>query len=135
LRSERAVERRRTPRRIVAGDEPLSQVRLRAGRQLTVIDISDTGLMAEGEMRLLPGTHVDVHLVTCDGRLLVRSRVVRAFVSQLSASTIRYRGALVFERPVRTAIAGYAIPEASEAPPAVEGNPYPVRAPASPSCP
>jgi hypothetical protein len=129
LRSERTVDRRRAPRRIVAGDEPLSQVRLRAGRQLAVIDICDTGLMAEGEMRLLPGTHVDVHLVTSDGRLLVRSRVVRAFVSQVSASTIRYRGALVFERPVRT---GYAIPEGEEAPPAVEGNPYPSRVPPSP---
>jgi hypothetical protein len=76
-------------------------------------------------MRLLPGTHVDVHLVTCDGRLLVRSRVVRALVSHVSASAIRYRGALAFERPVRTAVAGYAIPEGSEAPLAGEGNPYP----------
>jgi hypothetical protein len=131
LRSDRAVDRRRAVRRIVACDEPLSQVRLRAGRQLAVIDISDTGMMAEGEMRLLPGTHVDVHLVTSDGRLLVRSRVVRAFVCHVSASTIRYRGALVFDRPVRTTSAGYAIPESPQAAMATQGNPYPDAAPAA----
>ena len=54
----------------------------------TVIDVSDTGLLAEGEMRLLPGTHVDVHLVTCDGRLLVRSRVIRAFVCRVCRNRI-----------------------------------------------
>ena len=125
LRSERVAERRRTARRIVTSDEPLSQVRLRAGRQLAVIDISDLGLLAEGEMRLLPGTHVDVHLVTCEGRLLIRSRVVRAAVCHLSASTIRYRGALAFERAVPTAIAGYAIPESPDRPTTAEGNTYP----------
>lgn len=125
LHSERVVDRRRTARRIVTSDEPLSQVRLRAGRQLAVIDISDLGLMAEGEMRLLPGTHVDVHLVTCEGRLLIRSRVVRAFVSHLSGSTIRFRGALAFDRAVPTTIAGYAIPESADRPTAAQGNPYP----------
>jgi hypothetical protein len=133
-RSEGVLERRRTARRRVAGDEPLSQIRLRAGRQLAVIDISDSGLLAEGEMRLLPGTHVDVHLVTDEGRLLIRSRVVRAFVCHVSSSTIRYRGALAFDRPVQTtlqtpvqtAAAGYAIPLSPNGPAATEGNAYPV---------
>jgi hypothetical protein len=106
LPSERAIDRRRAPRRTPAIDEPLSQIRLRAGRQLAVIDVSNIGVMAEGEMRLLPGTHVEVHLVTSDGRLLVRSRVVRAFVCQVSASQIRYRGALAFDHPVHTATSG-----------------------------
>jgi hypothetical protein len=80
LRSDRAIERRRAPRRTPAVDEPLSQIRLRAGRQLAVIDVSDTGVMAEGEMRLLPGTHVEVHLMTCDGcpRATTRLSVFRA---------------------------------------------------------
>ena len=95
-----------------AADEPLSQIRLRAGRELRVIDISDAGLMSEGEMRLLPGTHVEVHLVTAEGRLLVRSRVIRVFVCHVSSSKVRYRGALAFERAVQTMAVGYAIPEA-----------------------
>src|SRR5688500_14952552 len=102
LLNEGMSDRRRDPRRTPASDEPLSQVRLRAGRQLEVINVSDAGLLAEGEMRLLPGTHVDVHLVTAEGRLLIRSRVVRAFVCHVAASTIRYRGALAFERAVQT---------------------------------
>lgn len=131
LRSERVVDRRRAVRRIVTSDEPLSQVRLRAGRQLAVIDISDLGLLVEGEMRLLPGTHVDVHLATCEGRLLIRSRVVRAFVCHVSASTIRFRGALAFDRAVPTTIAGYGIPEGADRPTAAQGNPYPDSRPAS----
>ena len=125
LPSDRVIERRRAPRRTPAIDEPLSQIRLRAGRQLSVIDVSNLGLMAEGEMRLLPGTHVEVHLVTCDGRLLVRSRVVRAFVCHVSAGQIRYRGALAFNQLVHTASVGYAIPEGLDGPPAMSGNPYP----------
>ena len=124
-RSDRATERRRASRRAPAVDEPLSQIRLRAGRQLTVIDISDTGVMAEGEMRLLPGTHVEVHLVTSDGRQLVRSRVVRAFVRQLSANRVLYRGALAFDRLVPTAVIGYAMPEGDETLNDGRGNPYP----------
>jgi hypothetical protein len=133
LRIEPAVERRRAVRRIPGGDEPVSQVRLRAGRQLTVIDLSDTGLLAQGDMRLLPGTHVEVHLVTADGRLLVRSRVVRAFVCRVSHDRIEYRGALAFERPIQTGAiqtdtAGYPSPEASGGASVSPGKPYPERA-------
>ena len=120
-----AVDRRRAPRRTPAADEPLSQVRLRAGRELAVIDISDAGLLAEGITRLLPGTHVDVHLVTRDGRLLVRSRIVRACVCHVSATVIRYRGVLLFDRSVDTTALGYAIPDAQIASAPMEGNAYP----------
>ena len=125
MRSERRFERRRAARRVPAADEPLSQIRLRAGRELVAVDVSDAGLLAEGEMRLLPGTHVDVHLVTRDGRLLVRSRVVRAFVCHVGPHQIRYRGALAFDRPVQTAAVGYPMPEALEAPRDAQGNSYP----------
>jgi hypothetical protein len=81
-------------------------VRLRAGRELIVINISDAGVLVEGPMRLLPGTHADVHVVTARGRILVRSRVVRACVHRVSAACIVYRGALAFGRPVETAAVG-----------------------------
>lgn len=105
-------DRRRAVRRLPSSDEPLSRVRLRAGRDLHVIDVSDTGALVEGTSRLLPGTHVDVHLVTHEGRLLVRSHVVRAFVSHVEADLVRYRGALAFERHIDTSAVGYAIPDA-----------------------
>jgi hypothetical protein len=128
LLSEGTSDRRRSVRRAPTGDEPLSHVRLRAGRQLEVINVSDTGLLAEGEMRLLPGTHVDVHLVTAEGRLLIRSRVIRAFVCRVCKDRIDYRGAIAFERPVSTGVLGYPMPEAPEASSAPSGKPYPDRA-------
>jgi hypothetical protein len=128
LLNERTGDRRRRPRRTPASDEPVSQVRLRAGRQLDVIDVSDIGLLAQGDMRLLPGTHVDVHLVTAEGRLLIRSRVIRAFVCRVCPDRIQYRGALAFEQPVSTAVVGYPIPEATAAPNATAGMSYPDQA-------
>lgn len=124
-RTNLGIDRRRADRRRPAADEPLSQVRLRAGRELAVVDVSDTGVLVEGPMRLLPGTHVDVHLVTRDGRQLVRSRVVRALVCQVSADATQYRGALAFDRTIDTAVVGYAVPGAISGPDSPQGNPYP----------
>jgi hypothetical protein len=97
---------------------------LRAGRELAVIDVSRHGVLVEGEMRLLPGTHADVHVLTADGRVLVRSRVVRAYVSGLWSDRILYRGALAFERPVSIGT-GYALPAPAPGVSAGPGSDYP----------
>jgi hypothetical protein len=101
------MDRRRAVRRLPSLEEPLSRMRLRAGREVIVLDVSSTGALVEGEARLLPGTHIEVHVVTPTGRRLVRSRVVRAWVSALSAAGIRYRAGLAFERSVDTSTPGY----------------------------
>jgi hypothetical protein len=119
------MERRRAHRREPAADEPLSRARLRTGRDLSVVNVSDTGLLVDGAARLLPGTHVDVHVVTRDGRVLVRSRVTRAYVWMLTADAVRYRGALAFDRAVDTTAIGYAVPEALVASVASAGSSYP----------
>lgn len=123
------MDRRRTPRRAPQAGEPLSRVRLRTGRDLSVVDASNTGLLVEGAARLLPGTHVDVHVVTRDGRVLVRSRVVRAYVSNLTAELVGYRAALAFDRPVDTSASGYAIPPPSLAATLPSGTSYPTIVP------
>jgi hypothetical protein len=97
------AERRAAPRRLPDSDETLARVRLRTGRELAVVEISDTGALLEGVARLLPGTHVEVHVVTRDGRTLVRSRVTRAWVFAVAADTLKYRAALVFDARVNTA--------------------------------
>ena len=104
----RRRERRRAPRRVPDRQEPLARVRLRAGRELEVVDISDGGVLVDGQARLHPGAHVEVHVVTRDGRVLVRSRVVRAVVSHLEADLVRYQGALAFERTIDTAASEHA---------------------------
>jgi hypothetical protein len=104
-------------------DEPIAQVRLRAGRALVVLDVSNGGALVEGLARLLPGTHVDVHVVTPSGRVLVRSRIARASVSMLAVDAVTYRGALIFDRGIDTH--GYAIPQVAPAALVAEGIEYP----------
>jgi hypothetical protein len=96
------VERRTAARRTPAADETLARLRLRTGRELAVVDIGDAGALVEGTARLLPGTHVEVHVVTREGRTLVRSRVTRAWVFAVAADILQYRAALVFDARVNT---------------------------------
>ncbi len=108
------MERRRAARRVPVAGEPLTGVRLRTGRELIVIDVSNTGMLVESCARLLPGTHLDVHVTTADGRVLIRSRVVRAHVSALHAEAIQYRGALAFDRAIDTRARGVCDPAFAE---------------------
>jgi hypothetical protein len=55
---------------------------------MSVLDVGNGGVLVEGRVRLLPGTHLDVHVVTREGRVLVRSRVVRCWVAVLQADTV-----------------------------------------------
>jgi hypothetical protein len=130
-------ERRRAPRRRPYASEPLSRMRVRAGRELDVVNISSTGALVEGEARLLPGRHVDVHVISSSGRMLARSRVVRAFVSVLASDRVLYRGALAFEQPVQLGpapadsprshadYAGNNFPRNDSSPSPGEGSDYP----------
>lgn len=118
-------ERRRAVRRIPQPDETLARVRLRTGRELSVINISPTGVLVEGGTRLLPGTHADVHVVTRHGRTLVRARVIRSLVWRLQADSVSYRAALAFETSVDTEADGYAIPAESPMNDGGAGNAYP----------
>jgi hypothetical protein len=90
-----------------------------------VIDLSPGGALVEGSARLLPGTHADVHVVTREGRVLVRSRIVRAYVCHVAADAIRYRGGLAFEQSIDTAPEGYGLPSISPWPLGPEGSAYP----------
>ena len=120
-----APERRRAVRRIPQPGETLSRMRLRTGRELAVVNISPSGALVEGTTRLLPGTHVDVHVVTRHGRVLVRTRVVRAIVWRLQADAVSYRTALAFDASVDTEVDGYPLPAETPAIEGGAGNPYP----------
>jgi hypothetical protein len=97
------AERRRLSRWVPDSTGALSRVRLRAGRDLVVINLSGGGALVEGSTRLLPGTHVDVHVTSALGRVLVRARVVRCAVRALTADVVHYRAGLAFEAPVELA--------------------------------
>jgi hypothetical protein len=89
-------ERRHASRRVPTPTEAPSRARLRAGRELAVINLSSSGMLVEGTARLLPGTHVDIHVIAAQGRSLVRARVVRSAVISVTADVIEYRSALAF---------------------------------------
>ena len=131
VRPAAPLERRHAGRRIPDHREPLARLRLRAGREMTVLDISDQGALVEGSARLLPGTHVDVHVVTTNGRVLVRSRVVRAWIGGLEPDGPTYRGALAFRERIDTSGAGYVFPVPAPEPAGREGTAYPEPARAS----
>jgi hypothetical protein len=122
------MERRRAPRRLVAADEALCRAKLRTGGELRVLDASSWGALAETTERLLPGRHLDVHVVSSQRRLLVRTRVARAFVSRLDANAIHYRAALAFECAVDVRVEGYPMPARVLAVQIEPGNAYPDRA-------
>lgn len=129
-------ERRRAARRGPQPEETLSRVRLRLGRELTVVDISSSGVLLEGLTRLLPNTHTDLHIVTRNGRVLVRARVIRALVWRLESNVVCYRSALAFdtvvdtEPPAVSASNGPALSEgfSDHEPEKPESNGYPVPA-------
>jgi len=93
-------ERRRAARRCPARDEALSQLRLRIGPQLAVVNVGDTGALVEGAARLGPGARVDVHVITRHGRVLVRTTVTRARVCAVRADAITFQAALRFDGPI-----------------------------------
>ena len=118
------AERRTAPRRTPDPEETLARMRLRTGRELAVVEISDAGALLEGTARLLPGTHVEVHIVTREGRRLVRSRVMRAWVFAVAADTLRYRAALAFDTRMNTA-PNWVVATHTASPGATTGSNYP----------
>lgn len=121
------MERRRATRRTVSADEPLAHARLRTGGKLRVIEASSCGALTETTERLLPGRHLDVHIVSAEGRTLVHSRVARAFVAKVEQDAVHYRVAFSFDRAVDVRAAGYPLPSPLLASEIGRGMPYPER--------
>src|SRR5262245_42531590 len=121
------MERRRSTRRVVSADEPLAHARLRTGGQLQVVEASSWGALTQTTERLLPGRQFDVHIVSAEGRTLVRCRVARAFVVKVEPDAVHYRVALSFERAVDVRVDGYALPPPLLAPEMAGGMLYPNR--------
>ena len=94
------IDRRQSGRLIPESGDSLGRVKLRIGPELTVLDIGNHGVLVEGRCRLAPGARVDIHVVPAPGRVLVRTTVVRACVSQLCHDTVIYRAGLKFDHPV-----------------------------------
>ena len=122
------MEQRRALRRSVTAGEPLATARLRTGGHLRILDASSWGALAETTERMLPGRQLDVHVVSAQGRVLVRARVARAYVARLEADAVHYEAALAFDRALDVRADGYVMPAELAGVENDPGNRYPPHA-------
>jgi hypothetical protein len=89
------IERRRDRRRPLhhTGWDPRAV--LRPGVPVVVLNISARAALVESELRLRPGALTEMQLMSKEGRVSVRGRLERCFVSAIAP--LRYRGVLIFE--------------------------------------
>jgi hypothetical protein len=105
-------ERRTAPRTHTLEEHGIRAARVRAGRDAVVLNVSAGGILIETLHRLLPGTTIELQLSVGTERAEVRGRVLRSAVSCLRHGRVSYRGAIAFERPLRSTGGndGYAVP-------------------------
>ena len=89
------AERRIWPR-IPADALPQLSAKLATGPDIRLVDLSRGGARFECEKRLLPGAKVALRLVTPDGALVVRGRVVRSRIVRLERGGLGYDVAIAF---------------------------------------
>jgi hypothetical protein len=94
--------------------------RIRPGQDVTIVNLSPMGMLAEGFCRLSPGTLVEVRLELEHGGLFIDGEVIRSFVAVLDRQRIRYRVAVVFALPIsitapRDLLNAYELPDAPTA--------------------
>lgn len=94
---KRGVDRRRAVRLPPSAIPLLKSVRLVAGPEVKLINISRGGALIESEARLSPGSTICVRLVSGDSIYLLKGRVLRARAASLSGTELRYHIALAFD--------------------------------------
>jgi hypothetical protein len=94
----RTSERRQTTRRRTVREHGIESARVRRSIQVAVLDASAGRVLIEAPHRLLPGMPLEIHLERSEGVSTVRGRVLRCVVSHLTASSVRYRGAIGFDQ-------------------------------------
>ena len=95
-----AADRRGASRQTYTRGHLPPAARIRPGTPVIVVNLSETGVLVEAGWRCKPGGRCELVMTAADGEQVVRARVVRCFVARLTAASVRYRTALVFERRV-----------------------------------
>ena len=95
-----SLERRASSRVLTLTMEGMERARLRPGRTAHIVDLSSGGALIETDWRLLPGTRVEMQVGDPVPLFRVAGRILRCHVALLDRDRIRYRGALVFDKPL-----------------------------------
>lgn len=89
-------ERRTEERRSASSVRCRADAVLRPGQPVVVLNINSRAAMVESDVRLRPGAITELQLVHSGGRMSIKGRLDRCYVSALEP--LRYRGLLVFEQ-------------------------------------
>lgn len=111
--TEASGRERRVFRRLPAETLPVTAA-FAPGPDVRLVDLSRGGARFECERRLLPGSTVALRLVTPDGTVVVRGRVVRSRIAKIDQNGLVYEVAAAFNETL-TALADDAGTEASAA--------------------
>jgi hypothetical protein len=98
--TDSTLDRRRS-RRFDGRDHGIVSARVRPGHQVSVVNVSAGGALVEGEFRFIPGSAIELQLETGRERAAIRGRVLRCAVARLRSESVRYRGAVGFDRDLQ----------------------------------
>jgi PilZ domain len=101
-------DRRRARRHRTIHDHGIVSARVRPGREASLLDVSAGGALVETTYRLLPGSHIELHVATNECRASVRGGVLRCAVVAVQATDMRYRSAIGFNHQLSWFVDGEA---------------------------
>jgi len=113
---ETVAEKRTSPRLPPSSISNLKSVRLVAGPEVTLINISRGGALIETDALLVPHSSIAIRLVTADAAFLLRGRVLRSRASSFKESALLYQSALSFDEELPFLDKPQDQPQASAAP-------------------
>ena len=102
-KTEASGRERRIFARLPADQLPVTAA-FAPGPDVRLVDLSRSGARFECERRLLPGSSVALRLITPDGAVVVRGRVVRSRIAKIGQSGLVYKVAAAFNETL-TALA------------------------------
>jgi hypothetical protein len=91
------IEQRAYPRRPPSVIPHLKAVRIVAGPEAKLINISRGGALIETDARLAPKSLICLRIVTAEAILMLKGKVVYSRTAVLGSSTIRFHSAMQFD--------------------------------------
>jgi hypothetical protein len=96
-----ASDDRRTAPRKALGEIPwLSTVRLAWSVDISLINISSSGVLIESGSKFEPGSTADLHLTGPDTNVVVPVRFVRSVIAKVDSRGVKYQAAAAFGREI-----------------------------------
>jgi len=94
---EDGINRRKAPRFPPSAIPFLRSVKLVAGPEVKLVNVSRTGALIESEARLSPGSALCLRLVTAESVYLLKGKIVRSRAAGLVGSVLYYQSAVAFD--------------------------------------